>query len=85
MILLTRPERGLIGLISLIRLMRILGVERPRFEGRRHSGVFLVSLDFLKKELVLGKEFLPTGYDKQDILSIREYYNTFTPKNPANF
>ena len=50
-----------------------------------NSGVVLVSLDFLKKELVFGKEFMPTGDDKQDILSIREYYNTFTPKNPANF
>ena len=50
-----------------------------------NSGVVLVSLDFLKKELVFGKEFLPTGDDKQDILSIREYYNAFTPKNPANF
>ena len=50
-----------------------------------NSGVVLVSLDFLKKELVFGKEFMPTGDDKQDILSIKEYYNTFTPKNPANF
>ena len=50
-----------------------------------NSGVVLVSLDFLKKELVFGKEFMPTGDDKRDILSIREYYTAFTPKNPANF
>ena len=50
-----------------------------------NSGVVLVSLDFLKKELVFGKEFIPTGDDKQDILNIKEYYNAFTPKNPANF
>ena len=50
-----------------------------------NSGVVLVSLDFLKKELVFGKEFIPTGNDKQDLLSIKQYYNTFTPKNPANF
>ncbi len=50
-----------------------------------NSGVVLVSLDFLKKELVFGKEFMPTGDDKQDILNIKEYYNAFTPKNPANF
>ena len=42
-------------------------------------------LDFLKKELVFGKEFVPTGDDRQDILNIKEYYNAFTPKNPANF
>ena len=50
-----------------------------------NSGVVLVSLDFLKKELVFGKEFIPTGDDKKDILSIKKYYNAFTPKNPANF
>ena len=50
-----------------------------------NSGVVLVSLDFLKKELVFGKEFMPTGNDKKDLLSIKQYYNTFTPKNPANF
>ena len=50
-----------------------------------NSGVVLVSLDFLKKELVFGKEFIPSGDDKKDILSIKEYYNAFTPKNPANF
>ena len=50
-----------------------------------NSGVVLVSLDFLKKELVFGKEFMPTGDDKQDILNIKEYYNAFTPKNPANY
>ncbi len=50
-----------------------------------NSGVVLVSLDFLKKELVFGKEFMPTGDDVKDILNIKEYYNSFTPKNPANF
>ena len=50
-----------------------------------NSGVVLVSLDFLKKELVFGKEFVPTGDDKQDILNIKEYYSAFTPRNPANF
>ena len=50
-----------------------------------NSGVVLVSLDFLKKELVFGKEFMPTGDDQKDILNIREYYNAFTPKNPTNF
>ena len=50
-----------------------------------NSGVVLISLDFLKKELVFGKEFMPTGDDHKDILNIREYYNAFTPKNPANF
>ena len=42
-------------------------------------------INFLKKELVFGKEFIPTGDDKKDILSIKRYYNAFTPKNPANF
>jgi hypothetical protein len=28
---------------------------------------------------------MPTGDDRQDILNIKEYYNAFTPKNPANF
>ena len=50
-----------------------------------NSGVVLVSLDFLKKELVFGKEFMPTGDDKKDIMTIREYYSSFTPRHPRNF
>ena len=50
-----------------------------------NSGVVLVSLDFLKKEVVFGKEFMPTGDDKKDIMTIREYYSSFTPRHPRNF
>lgn len=50
-----------------------------------NSGVVLVSLDFLKKELVFGEEFKLSGNDKQDLRDIKKYYKAFTPRHIENF
>ena len=50
-----------------------------------NSGVVLVSLDFLKKELVFGEEFKLSGNDKQDLLDIKKYYEAFNPRHIKNF
>ena len=50
-----------------------------------NSGVVLVSLDFLKKELVFGEEFKLSGNDKQDLRDIKKYYEAFTPRHIEKF
>ena len=43
------------------------------------------SLDFAKKEVLLGKTFTPTGDNKKDILSLQDYYKDFTAKHPEKY
>ena len=43
------------------------------------------SLDFAKKEVLLGKTFTPTGDNKKDILSLQDYYKGFTAKHPEKY
>ena len=43
------------------------------------------SLDFAKKEVLLGKTFTPTGDNKKYILSLQDYYKEFTAKNPEKY
>ncbi len=43
------------------------------------------SLDFSKKEIILGELFSPTGNNENDINSLKEYYSRFTPKHPEKY
>ena len=43
------------------------------------------SIDFAKKEILLGKIFTPSGDNLKDIADLKNYYKAFTPKHPENF
>ena len=43
------------------------------------------SLDFAKKEILLGKVFKLSGDNKKDILDLKKYYSIFKPKHPEKY
>ena len=43
------------------------------------------SLDFSKKEILLGNIFIPSGNNETDILDLKNYYSIFTPKHPEKY
>ena len=43
------------------------------------------SLDFSKKEILLGKVFKLSGDNKKDILDLKKYYSVFTAKHPEKY
>ena len=43
------------------------------------------SIDFAKKEILLGKIFTPSGNKLKDIADLKKYYEAFTPKHPENY
>ena len=43
------------------------------------------SLDFKKKEILLGEIFKPSGDNTKDILDLKKYYSVFAPKHPEKF
>ena len=43
------------------------------------------SIDFAKKEILLGKIFTPSGDNLKDIAYLKNYYKAFTPKHPENY
>lgn len=43
------------------------------------------SLDFKKKEILLGEIFKPSGDNTKDILDLKKYYSAFVPKHPEKF
>ena len=49
------------------------------------ANIIPASLDFAKKEVLLGKTFKPTGDNKKDILSLQDYYKNFTAKHPEKY
>ena len=49
------------------------------------ANIIPASLDFAKKEVLLGKTFTPTGDNKKDILSLQDYYKGFTAKHPEKY
>ena len=53
------------------------------------SDVFRVrekpSLDLAKKEILLGKAFVPSGNNEEDIRALKEYYSVFTAKHPEKY
>ena len=49
------------------------------------ANIIPASLDFAKKEVLLGKTFTPTGDNKKDIRDLQEYYKVFTAKHPEKY
>ena len=43
------------------------------------------SLDFSKKEILLGRVFKLSGDNKKDILDLKKYYSVFKPKHPKKY
>ena len=43
------------------------------------------SLDFSKKEILLGNVFKLSGNNKKDILDLKKYYSVFTAKHPEKY
>tara|TARA_B100001027_G_scaffold216687_1_gene193842 strand:- start:5520 stop:6122 length:603 start_codon:yes stop_codon:yes gene_type:complete len=43
------------------------------------------SLDFSKKEILLGKAFTPSGNNEKDIADLKKYYSIFTAKHPEKY
>ena len=43
------------------------------------------SLDFSKKEILLGRVFKLSGDNKKDILDLKKYYSIFTAKHPEKY
>tara|TARA_B100000886_G_scaffold232021_1_gene162040 strand:+ start:1927 stop:2532 length:606 start_codon:yes stop_codon:yes gene_type:complete len=50
-----------------------------------NTKIILASIDFSKKEILLGKAFSPTGDNVKDILDLKKYYSSFTPRHPEKF
>lgn len=45
----------------------------------------LTSLDYAKKEAAVGPVIMPTGCFEEDMVLVRDYYKTITPKFPEKF
>ena len=43
------------------------------------------SLDYSKKEILLGKVFRLSGDNQKDILDLKKYYSAFKPKHPEKY
>ena len=56
-----------------------------RIASEINAHIVPASLDFSKKEIVLGKAFIPSGNKIKDILDLKEYYSVFVPKHPENY
>ncbi len=50
-----------------------------------NAQIIPASLDFAKKEILLGEIFNPSGDFKKDILDLKKYYSIFTPKHPERY
>ena len=50
-----------------------------------NTKIILASIDFSKKEILLGKAFAPSGDNVKDILDLKKYYSSFTPRHPDKF
>ena len=49
------------------------------------TDIIPASLDFAKKEILLGKAFVPSGNNEEDIRALKEYYSVFTAKHPEKY
>ena len=56
-----------------------------RISKELNSKIILASLDFAKKEILLGKAFAPSGNNEKDIKDLKDYYSVFTPKHPEKY
>ncbi len=50
-----------------------------------NTNIIPASLDFAKKEVLLGKAFVPSGNNEEDIRALKEYYSVFTAKHPEKY
>jgi 1-acyl-sn-glycerol-3-phosphate acyltransferase len=50
-----------------------------------NTKIIPASIDFAKKEILLGNPFTPSGNNPQDIINLKKYYSIFTPKYPEKY
>ena len=50
-----------------------------------NTKIIPASLDFAKKEILLGKAFTPSGDNMKDIRDLKDYYNAFTARHPDKY
>ena len=50
-----------------------------------NTKIIPASIDFAKREILLGNVFNPSGNNTQDIIDLKKYYSIFTPKHPENY
>ena len=50
-----------------------------------NTNIIPASIDFAKKEILLGKAFVPSGNNEEDIRALKEYYSVFTAKHPEKY
>ncbi len=53
-----------------------------RIADELNTKIVPASIDFAKKEILLGKIFTPSGDNLKDISDLKKYYSVFTPKHP---
>ena len=56
-----------------------------RIADELNTKIVPASIDFAKKEILLGKIFTPSGNYLKDIADLKNYYKAFTPKHPENY
>ena len=56
-----------------------------RIADELNTKIVPASIDFAKKEILLGKIFSPSGDNLKDIAKLKNYYKAFTPKHPENY
>jgi 1-acyl-sn-glycerol-3-phosphate acyltransferase len=50
-----------------------------------NTKIIPASIDFAKREILLGNVFTPSGNNTQDIIDLKKYYSVFTPKHPEKY
>lgn len=50
-----------------------------------NAKIIPVSLDFAKKEILLGEIFKLSGEKEKDLKDLKDYFRSFTPRHPENF
>ena len=50
-----------------------------------NTKIIPASLDFAKKEILLGKAFTPSGDNMKDISDLKDYYRVFTARHPDKY
>ena len=50
-----------------------------------NTKIIPASLDFAKKEIILGKAFTPSGDNMKDIRNLKDYFSVFTAKHPEKY
>ena len=56
-----------------------------RIAKEMNAEIVPASLDYSKKEILLGKVFRLSGDNQKDILDLKKYYSVFKPKHPEKY